>query len=64
MCIRDRGNKISGADASTEDFSRSGYAETWTDVATHKKRSDSLVGAAGLGVGMTDEQRGEGGTRR
>jgi len=24
----------------------------------------TTVGAAGLGVGMTDEQRGEGGTRR
>ena len=59
-----QGQKVSGADASTEDYSRSGYADTWTDVATHKKRSDALVGSAGLGAGMTDEQRGEGGTRR
>jgi peptide/nickel transport system ATP-binding protein/oligopeptide transport system ATP-binding protein len=59
-----QGNKVSGADVSTEDYSRSGYADTWTDLATHKKRSDTLVGSAGLGAGMTDEQRGEGGTRR
>ena len=59
-----QGNTIAGADASTEDFSRAGYADTWTDVATHKKRSDALVGAGGLGTGMSDEQRGEGGTRR
>jgi peptide/nickel transport system ATP-binding protein/oligopeptide transport system ATP-binding protein len=59
-----QGNKVSGAEASTEDFSRSGYADTWTDLATHKKRSAALVGSAGIGAGMTDEQRGEGGTRR
>jgi oligopeptide/dipeptide ABC transporter ATP-binding protein len=59
-----QGNKISGAEASTEDFSRAGYADTWTDVATHQQRSNELVGAGGIGTGMTDEQRGEGGTRR
>jgi peptide/nickel transport system ATP-binding protein/oligopeptide transport system ATP-binding protein len=59
-----QGNKISGADTSTEDFTRAGYADSWTDVATHQERSNALVGAGGLGTGMSDEQRGEGGTRR
>ena len=59
-----QGNAISGATSSTEDFTRPGYADTWTDVATHKLASDEMVGSGGLGAGMTDEQRGEGGTRR
>jgi hypothetical protein len=59
-----QGNAISGATSSTEDFTRPGYADTWTDVATHKRASDAMVGSGGLGTGMTDEQRGEGGTRR
>jgi peptide/nickel transport system ATP-binding protein/oligopeptide transport system ATP-binding protein len=41
------GNSVAGTEASTEDFTRPGYADTWTDVATHKKRSDQLVGQAG-----------------
>jgi peptide/nickel transport system ATP-binding protein/oligopeptide transport system ATP-binding protein len=59
-----QGNSVNGAAASTEDFSRPGYADTWTDVATHKKESDALVGSGGIGTGMSDEQRGEGGSRR
>ncbi len=59
-----QGNKIAGADTSVEDFTRAGYADTWTDVATHQQRSNALVGTDGLGSGMSDEQRGEGGTRR
>jgi peptide/nickel transport system ATP-binding protein/oligopeptide transport system ATP-binding protein len=59
-----QGNKIPGAEVSTEDLTRPGYASTWEDVATHQKKSERLVGAGGIGSGMTAEQRGEGGSRR
>ncbi len=59
-----QGNSIPGAETSREDFSRPGYADTWTDVAAHQKASNALVGDRGIGSGMSAEQRGEGGTRR
>jgi oligopeptide/dipeptide ABC transporter ATP-binding protein len=59
-----RGTPIQGATPSAEDLNRPGFADTWTDVETHKKASASMVGEAGVGTGLTDEQRGEGGTRR
>jgi len=59
-----RGNPIPGAKVSTEDLTRPGFADTWTDAAAHGKASAALVGEGGVGTGMTDQQRGEGGTRR
>ncbi|MGZ4426570.1 MAG: ABC transporter ATP-binding protein [Nocardioidaceae bacterium] len=59
-----QGNSIAGASASTEDLNKPGFADTWTDVATHAQASASMVGEGGIGTGLTDEQRGEGGTRR
>jgi peptide/nickel transport system ATP-binding protein/oligopeptide transport system ATP-binding protein len=59
-----QGNPVSGAERSHEDFKRPGFADTWVDVAEHKRASDALVGSGGMGAGMTDEQRGEGGKRR
>ena len=62
--IDGQGNPVPGAEVSVEDYTRSGYADTWTDVETHRKASEKLIGAGGIGAGMSDEQRGEGGTRR
>ncbi|MGZ6752365.1 MAG: ABC transporter ATP-binding protein [Nocardioides sp.] len=59
-----KGEPIPGAKASTEDLDKPGYADTWTDVATHGRESASMVGEGGIGEGMSDEQRGEGGQRR
>jgi peptide/nickel transport system ATP-binding protein len=59
-----QGNPVPGAEPSHEDFARSGYADTWTTVEEHQKASAALVGAGGIGAGMSDEQRGEGGQRR
>ncbi len=59
-----RGNSVPGADASTEDLTKPGYSETWTTVEQHARASAPLVGAGGVGTGMTDDQRGEGGTIR
>jgi peptide/nickel transport system ATP-binding protein/oligopeptide transport system ATP-binding protein len=59
-----RGNKVSGAAASVEDYRNPGFADSWTTLEEHKSASASLVGAGGIGAGMTDEQRGEGGQTR
>jgi len=59
-----KGEPIAGASTSVEDFQKPGYADTWTDVASHQAASASMVGEGGIGAGMTDEQRGEGGQRR
>ena len=59
-----KGEPIPGAKVSTEDLNRPGYADTWTEVAEHQKASASMVGEGGIGAGMSDEQRGEGGQRR
>jgi oligopeptide/dipeptide ABC transporter ATP-binding protein len=59
-----RGEQISGASASTEDYHNPGFADSWTTIEEHKRASASMVGAGGIGAGMTDEQRGEGGQTR
>jgi peptide/nickel transport system ATP-binding protein/oligopeptide transport system ATP-binding protein len=59
-----QGNTIAGAATSHEDYKRPGYADTWVEAAEHKRASDALIGSGGIGTGMTDEQRGEGGQRR
>jgi peptide/nickel transport system ATP-binding protein/oligopeptide transport system ATP-binding protein len=59
-----QGRPVPGAEVSSEDLTRPGYADTWTDLETHKQASAGMVGQGGIGAGMTDEQRGEGGTRR
>ncbi|MGZ4437107.1 MAG: ABC transporter ATP-binding protein [Nocardioides sp.] len=59
-----KGEPVPGATSSAEDLDKPGYADTWTDVATHARESAALVGEGGIGLGMSDEQRGEGGQRR
>ena len=38
---------MNGAQSSVEDYSQPGYADTWTDVETHKKKSAALLGQGG-----------------
>ncbi len=59
-----QGAPVPGAAPSSEDLNRPGYADSWTPLETHRKESASMVGEGGVGPGLTDEQRGEGGTIR
>jgi peptide/nickel transport system ATP-binding protein/oligopeptide transport system ATP-binding protein len=42
--VDQNGAPVAGATPSTEDLNRPGYADTWTDLETHKRSSARLVG--------------------
>ena len=42
--VDEHGTPIAGATPSAEDLNRPGYAETWTDLETHKRNSARLIG--------------------
>jgi peptide/nickel transport system ATP-binding protein/oligopeptide transport system ATP-binding protein len=42
--VDQHGNPVAGATPSTEDLAQPGYADSWTDLETHKRSSARLVG--------------------
>ncbi len=58
------GTPVPGASTTSEDLNKPGYAHSWTTVEEHRKASATMLGEGGIGEGMTDEERGEGGTIR
>jgi peptide/nickel transport system ATP-binding protein/oligopeptide transport system ATP-binding protein len=42
--VDQNGTPISGGTPSVEDLNRSGYADTWTDIETHKRKSAEIMG--------------------